>query len=161
MLGKLELRPSCPFWFLGPIQLTPKNPVSDLIDFNDIPLEIKELIEKSVQAISPDIKLIIEDFRDTVVIQGESLVSLEDESEILSATVQEVQEELNYTEEDLENAVIFLRRNGNVIKGALRRMEPTKENTCLVMASLVKEKEDKNRSNVIKELGITLEKFDE
>ena len=162
MLGRLKLRQPCSFWFFGPIHLTPEEPVSDLIDFNDISFSMKEVIEKSINNINSDVKLIVEDYEDTVIIQGEALVSLEDEPvpELKSATIEEPKEEKPaYTDEDIENAIIFLKRNGNIIKGTLRRMEPNEKNISLLLASLVQEEKDKNRTGIIKEIEIILEKF--
>jgi len=161
-LVRVELRHTCPFWFLGPINLTPEKPISDIIDLDDIPKEVKKMILDSA-GLGRQIKIVEEEFSEggPIEVRGEEMVSLEDDDlpEIQSATVSEPEgekKELSYSLEDKEEASILLKKNGNSIRAAAKKMK----NASLILACLELEVKGKSRKGVITALQEALKKHE-
>jgi len=159
MLIKLKLGPNNPFFFLGPIMLTPESPVSDPIDMDNIPEQMKKTIEGALRL--RDVKTIEEDVDLPIEVRGEDKVSLEDEDQISSATVNEPEPEPkpDYDEEDVKSAKVFLGKNGNVVRAAIKKISVSPDSIPLVLACIHVETMNKKREGVLSGLQNVLEKI--
>lgn len=154
-LVRLKLRQSFPFWFYDIISLTQEQPFSDIIDIDNIPSEFKKIIELSIRPGGP-IKLVSEDSyaNGAAFVKGEDLINTEDEEEqIESITVDNNKEEdddiIEFDDEDIKKAEILLKRNGNVVKAALRNISESKSDTKFLIACNYIETENKARRGVL------------
>jgi hypothetical protein len=165
-LVRLKLRASSPFWFYGPINLTQDDPISDIVDLDDVPKEFRRVLELSARPDGP-VKILPEDLftGGAIVVNGEDLVDTDDEvDDIKSVTVDNDEEKeqeavvLEYDDEALERAEIFLKKNGNVVKAAIRNLGNANNDVKFLLACQEVEPKNKNRSGIMKSIdeGIAL-----
>lgn len=160
-LVKLQLRKTTPFFFLksAKISLTPENPVSDTIDMDGLSKKDRDIIQSSIK-FTRAIKVIEENIDAPAQIAGETRVSVDDIKEIepeqpkiVSATVSSEEEkpkvEISYSEEDLEEARIFLNKNGNIVKAAIKKVNFTKDTVRFLLACFEAENHNKGRKGII------------
>jgi len=162
-LIKIKIKPSTPFWNMGPIKLS-----QDLIESPY--LDVDKLTEEQIAIILKaknygEIRILDSSGKELNSISPEEvqygfIVSEEDEEEPFMPEIQSVttpiEEEIG--NEDYKNeAILVLEKNGNTIKKMVQAMKASsKENVYLLKAMLKEEKKNKKRNGIIEQIEIVL-----
>jgi len=177
-LFKVKLGDS-PFWFLNNIiNLTMNDTVSGLLDIESLSFEEIETINKSASRI--EIKIFdsennrVKNLNELGYFNGNFSVNTEDVKEdesslmpeVFSVTIDndedeedELEEDNTPSESDIENAKIFLSKNGNTIKKTIKQMKASNEQLVFLHACLMIEEEKLNRSGVIQTIQNKIAEF--
>jgi len=159
-LVRLKLRHDCPFFFLGPIRLTSNDPISDPIDFDDIPSKTREVIVNAASR-SRDITIVNEENGQAlVVVKGQEKVNLDDVEDLETVTLVPEPKKMTYTKEHENSAEILLDKNGNGIRALMKSMQASKENMRTLLAAKDLEEKGKNRTGVLATLKEVLENME-
>lgn len=164
-LIKVKIKPSIPFWLMGPVKLTQDNKESPYLDVDKLTEEQVSIILKAKEY--GEIRIFDINEKEIASFSGGELehgfiVSADDEEEPFMPEIQSVTIPITHEEEEEEEsyedeAVLVLQKNGNTIKKMVQSMSSSsKENVKLLKAMLLMEKKDKKRNGIIEQIESVL-----
>ena len=159
-LFKIILKRDIPFWFLGPIRLDQSNKSSEFISLDTVSDDDKDTIQNALRAnqviITDPVGRKFKDINKLSMFTNEYSISTEDVDdveaempEVISVTIEEEpeeQEEISFSNEDIENAEAFLGKNANTVKAMIKKQ---KGNTKYLQCLLLVEEDNKDRKGIV------------